>query len=130
MFQGDLFDPFRHITWNPNDPDFEWSLGLHSEGSTPKYPLILIEDKQVRGIQRKPTIPFVQNHLGCTQNLVNNGEKTYQPLTSTGVLAGFFPSTVVPAASAVHRRLFQDKRYEVERQKARILTDRKKQKGE
>ena len=31
-------------TWNPNDPYFEWSLGLLWEGSTPK-----IEDKQVPG---------------------------------------------------------------------------------
>ena len=28
------------ITWNTNDPCFEWSQGLHLEGSNPK-----IEDK-------------------------------------------------------------------------------------
>jgi len=74
-------------------------------------PLILIEDKQVPGIQRKPTIHFVQNHLGCTQNLVNN-------------VLNWFSRRILSINSSgrsfgVHRRFFQDKRYEVERQKAR-----------
>ena len=40
-------------TWNPNDPCFDWSLGLLSEGWSPK-----MKDKQGPGILKPPDKTF------------------------------------------------------------------------